>query len=45
MTPKFLATFDGARDRDSVWMQMLWCMVGLAGKTSSSVLERFTWRR
>jgi len=35
---KFVATFDGARDRDSVWMQMLWCTVGLAGKTSSSVL-------
>ena len=44
MTPKFLATFDVARDKDSVWMQMLWCMVCLAGKTSSSVFERFSWR-
>ena len=41
MTPKFLATFVGARDRDSVWMQMLWCMVGLTGKTSSVIFERF----
>src|SRR4029434_3574567 len=37
MTPRFLAVFDGARDKESVLMLMLWWMTCLAGKTISSV--------
>ena len=33
MTPRFLAVLDGARDKESVLILMLWWMTCLAGKT------------
>ena len=36
MTPRFLAVLDGARDKESVLILMLWWMTCLAGKTISS---------
>src|SRR4029434_8864547 len=42
MTPRFLAVLDGARDKESVLILMLWWMTCLVGKTISSVLARFS---
>src|SRR4029434_367708 len=42
MTPRFLAVLDGARDKESVLILMLWWMTCLAGKTISSILARLS---
>src|SRR4029434_3706259 len=38
MTPRFLGVLDGTRDKESIWMLLLWWMTCLPGKTISSVL-------
>src|SRR4029434_7063626 len=43
MIQRCLAVLDGARDKESVLILMLWGMTCLAGKTISSVLARFSW--
>src|SRR4029434_4065714 len=42
MTQRFLAVLDGARDKESILILMLWWIARLAGKTISSVLARFS---